>query len=147
MGAEKGLGPPTLADLKAKHETRTWELEVLPGRELTITYDAFAFTTKVYARMADLQANLSDPEAVEGQDFEDLCELIAGILISWDVTDDAGEMVPPTKERLMDLPFPFLMEVSSHFREEAEENPTNAGPSSEPSRRKGSRARSRRGGR
>lgn len=77
--------------------------------------------------------------AAEADDENVLNKLIAEVLISWDVVDEKGEMVPFTDAGLKGIPIPFKSAVLEQVIEAAR---GNSKPSSETSRA-GSRRRGR----
>lgn len=69
--------------------------------------------------------------AAEADDENVLNKLLAEVLISWDVVDEKGEMVPFTGAALKGLPIPFKSAVLEQVIEAAR---GNSRPSSETSR-------------
>jgi hypothetical protein len=103
-----------LSDLKT--EKRSIEID-WHGDKVAVTYDFLALTPLLQAEMA---------EAVKLNDVSGLVKLLAALLISWDVLDDANERIPPTLDNLMPLPLAFLNVVAQAIGEDIRGNPQNA---------------------
>lgn len=95
----------------------------------TVTYRPGAITDDMFERV---QA------AVDDANENVLNRMMAEICVSWDVVDDAGEMVPFTPEALSMVPIPFKAAVLEQIVEAARGNSraSNA-PSRVGSRRRG----------
>jgi hypothetical protein len=67
----------------------------LGPESVSVTFDAAKMTGRWEREIRD---------ARDAEDVSKVGDLILGIFIDWDVTDDAGQPVPISKEILLDLP-------------------------------------------
>jgi hypothetical protein len=90
---------------------------------VTVTFDNAKLTGR-WAREVRAAAEMEDMDTNVGN--------LAAILLSWDVTDDAGQLIPPSKEVLMDLPAKALAALSTSVQQAAAPSDAegNASPAS-----------------
>lgn len=92
--------PIRLSDLEKDHRTCTFSV----GEEKAqITYRPSAYTP-------ELESSIMD-EMDQTRLGKMLAELLSKILIEWEIVDDQGNMIPPTKENLMKFPVTVLSQI------------------------------------
>jgi hypothetical protein len=94
----------------------------LGAESVTVTFDAAKMTGRWEREIA---------EAAKTGDDATVSDLILSIFIGWDVTDDAGQPMPISKELLLDLPGKALANLIEGMR-------TAANPASEEGNASGS---------
>lgn len=77
------------------------------SESVNVTFDAARMTGRWEREVA---------RAIREDDSDTIGDLIFGVFIAWDVTDDAGQPVPLTPEILLDLPGKALMNLMNGMR-------------------------------
>jgi len=103
-----------LADIA--NERQTIRIDI-GGATLTATVNPAAITPASIARLA-AQERAADPMI--------LPELLAEVLVEWDLTDDDGRPYPIEVEALGRLPMRFLARLGAELRGAVGVDPTNA---------------------
>ncbi len=103
-----------LADIA--NERQTIRIDI-GGATLTATVNPAAITPASIARLA-AQERAADPMI--------LPELLAEVLVEWDLTDDDGRPYPIEVEALGRLPMRFLARLGAELRGVVGVDPTNA---------------------
>lgn len=105
-----------LSDIRA--ETKALTIPFQAG-DLKVTYRPNAFTADVADKM---QAQSEDAT----QATDSFLEMVVGILESWDLEDDAGEVVPIEKSRLRsEVPVPVFGRIFAEIQKD--QTPTEQG--------------------
>ncbi len=92
--------PIRVADM-ARNE-RTMEVEFL-DETARVTYRPLAYTPELEAALDEAGARASGR----------IIKFLEAVLISWEVLDEDGQELPPTKEVMEKLPLDFLSAVSN----------------------------------
>lgn len=92
-------------------DTGTVEI-ACPGDEpLVVEYRRGAVTPRLQGKLAEIQREIaaSGEEAIPSADaLTTLCELYAQTIVSWNLTDDDGAVIPTDAEHLADVDFGTL---------------------------------------
>jgi hypothetical protein len=120
---------PKLTDLVASSAT-----VVVPFGDvaLRVAYRPDVVTPRFQKAVAKAQAE-SDLDAA-------LLVPVSKLIRSWDLTNDAGDVVPIDPETLADVPVPVLLAVLTAIGEDMAPNPARGGGSSNGSSPRGSEA-------
>lgn len=107
-------------------------LAQLKGNVRTINVAYFSDNLAVTYRPSELtpqnQSEINDKiEAGEAKNI--LIETLCQVMISWDVVDDEGTMLPITPETLAQAPGPLLLAISEAIGEDARPKAKSAGKS------------------
>jgi hypothetical protein len=99
---------PTLSHLTLNRATLVIDTD---GGPLTITYRPGGITPKVYGAIRALAgqdtAHLSADE--QAAMLATTTDVLAALLIAWDLTDDAGVPIPPTLDGLQSVPYDYQL--------------------------------------
>lgn len=107
-------------------------LAQLKGNIRTINVTYFSDNLAVTYRPSELtpqnQSIINDKiEAGEAKNI--LIEMLCKVMITWDVVDEEGVMLPITPETLAQAPGPLLLAISEAIGEDARPKPKSAGRS------------------
>jgi hypothetical protein len=98
------------------------------GNEITVQYKASGLSPEKLVKAEDIQRAASTTGESE-KALRALVELVAGVIVSWDVLDEDGQPIPVTEEFLWDCPLDFVMGLIEAVRGTQEPKKTNRGPS------------------
>lgn len=99
-------------------------------RTINVTYfnDNLAVTYRPSELTPQNQSAIND--RIEAGDAKNiLIETLCQVMVSWDVVDEAGVMLPITPETLAGAPGPLLLAISEAIGEDARPKPKSAGKS------------------
>lgn len=110
--------PIRLSDLSTNR--RTVRLDV--GDEtVAVTYDSGRFTPELEDEIRELTADERNGAAIVA--------LLSRCVLDWDILDDSGKPLKPTKDNLRRLPLAFLAKLASAIAEDVRPDPTKGGSS------------------
>ena len=89
----------------------------IPKRTVTVTFEDGDFVG------AEARMQLDPPmgeflrviNALNAGRFEELCDLVASMLISWTVDDAEGKPLAPTKEGVLGAPMSFVIALANEW--------------------------------
>jgi len=100
-----------------RREERTATIDFGYG-ELTVTYRPNVYTPAMVSEMAAVDTD-SDNAAIRSQN-QSFIRQMTELLVSWDLIDDDGEVVPidATDDAFLSVPFPIFRAVMVHIGED-----------------------------
>lgn len=120
-------------------ETGTIEIPVPHDEPLVVTYRRAAMTPRRQGKMVEAQRLLKDPSAMaEGDALLLLCDVYAGLIESWNLTDDAGAPIGTTADALADVDLGVLTLIADAIGKAVTPDPLSNGGSSNGSSQRGS---------
>jgi hypothetical protein len=114
-------------------DTGTVEIECPGDEPLVVEYRRGAVTPRLQGKLAEIQRVIaaSGEDAVPSADaLLTLCELYAQTIVSWNLTDDAGETIPTDADHLADVDFGTLNLVMQEIGRQARPDPLSVNGSS-----------------
>jgi hypothetical protein len=113
-------------------DTGTVTIAVPDDEPLIVEYRRGAVTPRLQGRLADLQAEIAaSGEAAPGSEMLGLlCQLYAQTIVSWNLTDDDGAVIPTDAEHLADVDFGTLNMVMEAIGAEVRPDPLSGSGSS-----------------
>jgi len=109
-------------------ETGTVEIPVPGDEPLVVVYRRGNLTPRLQAKALELQR--LDPADVTPERVLGIAEIYAAIIESWNLTDDAGAVIPTTAASLVDVDFGTLNLVLGAIGREQAPDPTSGAASS-----------------
>jgi hypothetical protein len=114
-------------------DTGTVEIAVPGDEPLVVTYRRGAVTPRLQGRLADVQREIeargeNTPPSSEMLGL--LCQLYAQTIVSWNLTDDDGTVIPTDAESLQDVDFGTLNMVMQAIGAEVRPDPLSGNGSS-----------------
>ena len=89
----------------------------VPDGEVSITYKTSFYTPKVEAMVASMTAD-NAPLAAN-------VKILADALVSWDITDDDGKIIPITQDIIGELGMHFIIAIFTAIAEDSTPKKTN----------------------
>jgi hypothetical protein len=114
-------------------DTGTIEIAVPDDEPLVVTYRRGAVTPRFQGKLADTQAALEargENTPPSSEMLRLLCEMYAQTIVSWNLTDDDGSVIPTDAEHLADVDFGTLNMVMQAIGAEVRPDPLSVSGSS-----------------
>ena len=114
-------------------ETGTIEIECPGDEPLVVEYRRGAVTPRLQGKLAEIQREIAanGEDAVPSADaLQTLCALYAQTIVSWNLTDDDGSVIPTDTESLADVDFGTLNMVMQAIGAEVRPDPLSGNGSS-----------------
>lgn len=98
---------------------------------LVVVYRRQAASPRLLGRLADHQRAAADADAPMGSDaMKTICQLYASLIVSWNLTDDDGNVLPTDAESLADVAQSTLELIMQAIRAAVDVDPTSSADSS-----------------
>ena len=111
--------------------TATISIPVPDDEPLIVEYRRQAATPRLLGRLADYQRSAADDTVLSGSEaIETICELYASVIVSWNLTDDDGNVIPTDAESLADVAQSTLELIMEAIRSAVSVDPTSSAVSS-----------------
>jgi hypothetical protein len=114
-------------------ETGTVEIPVPDDEPLRVVYRRNAVTPRLQQKLSDAQAEIAaagDDRPPSSATIRTLCELYAGTIVSWNLTDDDGAGIGTDAESLADVDVGTLNLVMQEIGRQVRPDPLSGGGSS-----------------
>lgn len=99
-------------------ETGTIEIPVPDDDPLIVTYRRASLTPRMQGRLAEAQATASadGTDGLAGREaVAILCEFYSRAIVSWNLTDDTGQVIGTDPESLQDVDFSILNMITDEI--------------------------------
>lgn len=100
-----------LSEVKAKSKVTT---VVFLDETVDVSYHPAAMTPRI---LEDVMA-LAKSAETDAEDMGMVGAMLEPVLEWWDVLDDDGKRIPPSRENIRDMPLPFLVAVLEKVQED-----------------------------
>lgn len=114
-------------------ETGHIEIDVPGDEPLVVEYRRGVMTPRLQMRLQSLQA--TDGGAATADGLRTMCDVFATLIASWNLTDDAGAVIPPDAEHLADVDLSILTAIMQRIGEAIGPDPLSVSGSSNGSSR------------
>jgi hypothetical protein len=113
-------------------ETGTVEIPVPDDEPLIVVYRRGAVTPRLQGKLADVQREIEaagENTPPSSEMLMLLCQMYAQTIVSWNLTDDDGAVIPTDAESLADVDFGTLNMVMQAIGAEVRPDPLSVGGS------------------